>query len=162
MKKIKKLIAGVLALTGLVSLTSCGGKKANNAKYTEDGRMIITMSNFAAINDNTPVEQYLEEKYNVEIKTYGYAANYYDKLATMIASKETPDVMFINDISNWEPLARQGVLASIDLDTVKKAAPDHYNHINETNEKMWNLGKIDGNLYAIPKSMGQEYNTVVV
>ncbi len=161
MKKIKKLIAGVLALTGLVSLTSCGGKKANNAKYTEDGRMIITMSNFAAINDNTPVEQYLEEKYNVEIKTYGYAANYYDKLATMIASKETPDVMFINDISNWEPLARQGVLASIDLDTVKKAAPDHYNHINETNEKMWNLGKIDGNLYAIPKSMGQEYNTVM-
>ncbi|HIU48198.1 MAG TPA: hypothetical protein IAB04_02415, partial [Candidatus Avimonoglobus intestinipullorum] len=45
-----------------------------------------------------------------EIQAYGFGASYYDKLATMIASKEIPDVMFINDVSNWEPLAKQGVL----------------------------------------------------
>ena len=155
----KRILAVVLAGVLAASMTGCGGKK--NANVTEDGRMIITMANSVAINDNTPVEQYLEKKYNVEIKTYGFAASYYDKLATMFASKEIPDVMFINDISNWEPLAKQGVLASIDLETVKEAAPDHYNHINEKNEKMWELGKVNDKMFAIPKSMGQEYNTVI-
>ena len=159
-RNFKKSVVLMLASAMLVPLCSCGTPKSKG-EYTEDGRMIITIANSSAINDNTPVEQYLEEKYNVEIKTYGFSANYYDKLATMIASKEIPDVMFINDISNWEPLAKQGALASIDIETIKKAAPDHYNHINETNEKMWNLGKVNGELYAIPKTMGTEYNTVM-
>lgn len=160
MKNLKKIIAGMVVLATLTGITGCGTKKSETA-YTDDGRMIITIANSVAINDNTPVEQYLEKKYNVEIKAYGFGANYYDKLATMIASKEIPDVMFINDISNWEPLAKQGVLASLDMETIKKAAPNHYKHINTINEKMWNLGKIDDNLYAIPKTMGQEYNTVM-
>ena len=161
MKNFRKLVAGVVVLTTLTGMSGCGSKKDKTA-YTDDGRMIITIANSVAINDNTPVEQYLEKKYNVEIKTYGFGANYYDKLATMIASKEIPDVMFINDISNWEPLAKQGVLAPIDLKTVEEGAPDHYKHINQTNEKMWNLGKVNGQLYAIPKSMGEEYNTSVI
>lgn len=161
MKKFKKFIAISLAGVTAFSLASCG-EKEKVGEYTEDGRMVITIANSVAINDNTKVEQYLEEKYNVEIKTYGYSTSYYDKLATMFASKQSPDVMFINDISNWEPLAKQGVLAPIDLDVVKEAAPDHYNHINEKNEKMWELGKVNGTLYAIPKSMGQEYNTVMI
>lgn len=161
MKKSKRLIALTLAGATMMSMTSCGKKKTGD-EYTEDGRMIITIANSVAINDNTEVEQWLEKKYNVEIKTYGYSANYYDKLATLIASKQTPDVMMINDISNWEPLAKQGALAPIDMEVVKQAAPDHYAHINEKNEKMWELGKVDGTLYAIPKSMGEEYNTVMV
>ncbi|MBQ3038287.1 MAG: extracellular solute-binding protein [Clostridia bacterium] len=159
----KKIVSvGLAAVLAVTTLSACGNKSKKSGAYTEDGRMIITMSSNVAINDNTPVEQYLEEKYNVEIKTYGYGTSYYDKLATMFASKEIPDVMFINDISNWEPLASQGVLAPISLDTIKEAAPDHYKHINEKNEAMWELGKVNGELYAIPKSMGQEYNTVTV
>lgn len=161
MKNFRKLVAGVVVLTTLTGMSGCGSKKDKTA-YTDDGRMIITIANSVAINDNTPVEQYLEKKYNVEIKTYGFGANYYDKLATMIASKEIPDVMFINDISNWEPLAKQGVLAPIDLKTVEEGAPDHYKHINQKNEKMWNLGKVNGQLYAIPKSTGEEYNTCAI
>ena len=158
----KKRLSVFLAVVMTVTVMSGCGKKNDTAEYTEDGRMIITIAKNSAIVDNSPVEQYLEEKYNVEIKTYGYASSYYDKLATMFASKEIPDVMFINDISNWEPLVKQGVLAPISLDTVKEAAPDHYKHINEQNEKMWELGKVNGELYAIPKSMGNEYNVAVV
>lgn len=161
MKKLRKITAIALACVTLFALSSCGKTRKGDG-YTEDGRMIITIANSVAVNDNTKVEQYLEEKYNVEIKTYGFSANYYDKLATMFASKQTPDVFFINDISNWEPLAKQGILAPIDINVVKEAAPDHFKHINEKNEKMWELGKANGQLYAIPKSMGQEYNTVTV
>lgn len=159
----KKLISvGLASCLAASALSGCGSKKSSTAEYTEDGRMIITIANSVAINDNTPVEQYLEKKYNVEIKTYGYGTSYYDKLATMFASKEIPDVMFMNDISTWEPLVTQGVIAPISLDTVKEAAPDHYNHINSVNEKMWELGKVNDQLYAIPKSAGTEYNTVCV
>lgn len=156
----KKIMAGILAVSMLVPAAGCG-KKAKDTAYTEDGRMIITIANSVAINDNTKVEQYLEEKYNVEIKAYGFAASYYDKLATMIASKDIPDVMFINDVSNWEPLAKQGVLAPIDMATVEKGAPDHYQYINETDEKLWEVGKYNGQMYAIPKTMGKEYNTTM-
>ncbi len=163
MKKmnLKRGMAIALTVAMAVSLNACGKKKSNSA-YTEDGRMIITMSNTVAISDNSPVEKYLEEKYNVEIKAYGYATNYYDKIATMIAAKEVPDVMFINDMSQWQPLAKQGALATISLKTVEKGAPDHYKHINETDDKMWKLGEMNGNQYAIPKSMGEEYNTVML
>lgn len=162
MRKLYKLTSAGLSAVMLVSLLSaCGGNKKKE-NLTEDGRMIITIANSVAINDNTPVEQYLEKKYNVEIVTKGFGTSYYDKLATMFASKDIPDVMFINDISNWEPLVSQGIIAPIDIETVKEAAPDHYKHINEKNEKMWELGKKNDKLYAIPKSMGQEYNTVVV
>ena len=163
MKKInlKKVVSLVVVLALTISLCACGGKKSKSA-YTEDGRMIITIANSVAIGDNTPVEQYLEKKYNVEIKAYGYATNYTDKIATMIASKEIPDVMFINDMSQWIPLAKQGALASFDVKTVEKAAPEHYAHISEVNEKMWELGKLNGKQYAIPKSRGDEYNTVML
>ena len=163
MKNFKKVMSMGLALVMAASLLSaCGKDEQSNSPMTEDGRMIITIANSVAVNDNTLVEQYLEEKYNVEIKTYGYGASYYEKIATMFASKQIPDVMFINDISSWEPLASQGVLAPIDINTIKEAAPDHYKHINEKNEAMWQLGTKNGALYAIPKSMGTEYNTVMV
>lgn len=158
--RAKRMIAWALAAAALGAASGCG-QKAEDTAYTEDGRMIITIANSVAINDNTPVEQWLEEKYNVEIQAYGFGASYYDKLAIMIASKEIPDVMFINDVSNWEPLAKQGVLATIDLATVEKAAPDHYRHVNETNEKLWEVGKLNDTMYAIPKTMGKEYNTTV-
>lgn len=157
---MKKMLAVSLAIVMFSQLAGCGAKK-NSVDYTEDGRMIITIANSVAITDNSPVEQYLEDKYNVEIKTYGFGTNYYDKLATMFASKNIPDVMFINDISNWEPLAKQGILASFDLETVKKAAPDHWAHVNEKNDRLWELGKLNGKYYAIPKTMGEDRNTVM-
>lgn len=158
---VKRIITFGLASIMTVSLCACGGKKSNSA-YTEDGRMIITIASNVAINDNSPVERYLEEKYNVEIKAYGYATNYADKIATMIASKDIPDVMFINDMSQWQSLAKQGALATIDKKTVEEAAPDHYKHLNDVNEKIWELGKMNDKLYAIPKTMGDEYNTVML
>ncbi len=161
MKKSAKITAAILSV-GLVASVFSGCGKKNVDSKTSDGKYHITIANSVAISDNSPVEKYLENKYNVEIETKGFAANYYDKLATMFSTKDIPDVMFINDISNWEPLVSQGILAPIDINTIKEAAPNHYKHIEEKNSKLWEVGKKNDTLYAIPKSMGDEYNTVCV
>lgn len=159
-KKFDRKIAIILAAALACTMTGC--KKKESGKQTDNGKMTVTIANSVAINDDTPVEKYLEEKYNIEIKAKGFATSYYDKLATMFASKDIPDAMLINDISNWEPLANQGVISPLDINIIKEAAPDHYKHINEKNEKLWELGKKNGKLYAIPKTMGDEYNTIVL
>lgn len=159
MKKMKKMLAMALAVTMAVSLAACSEKKTGK---TEDGKMVITIANSVAISDNSPVEQYLEEKYGVEIKALGFATDYYDKMATMFASKDIPDVMFMNEKTSWEPLAQMGVLAPIDLAVVEEAAPDHFAHINSVNKGLWELGKSGDVQYAIPRSNGVENNNLMV
>ena len=157
-KKMKKLIAITLAAATMLSVTGC---KKETAK--KDGeKMVITIANSVAIAEDTPTEKYLEEKYNVEIKTLGFGTDYYDKMATLFASKDIPDVMFMNEKSNWEPLAKMGVLAPIDLAVVEEAAPDHFAHINKVNKALWVLGQSGDTQYAIPRSNGKENNNLMV
>ena len=148
-----------VVLTMAASFTGCSKKKTERA---EGEKMTITIANSVAISDNSPVEQYLEEKYNVEIKALGFATDYYDKMATMFASKDIPDVMFMNEKTNWEPLAQMGILAPIDLAVVEEAAPDHFAHINSVNKSLWELGKSGDVQYAIPRSNGVENNNLMV
>ena len=162
MKNFRKLVAGVVVLTTLTGMSGCGSKKDKTA-YTDDGRMIITIANSVAINDNTPVEQYLEKKYNVEIKTYGFGANYYDKLATMIASKDIPDVMFIVDPKKEKIAVAEAHALGIPIVAIvdTNCDPDEVDYVISGNDDAIRAVKLIASVMAnavLEGVQGEQYN----
>jgi len=99
--------------------------------------------------DNTYVQQYLEEKFNV--KFINYRAND-ENFKVKIAGGEIPDIFPHNigeaDMVNW---ARQGVIASISVDEIKQYMPNYVADVESIDPNAWDIGLVDGKNYGIPR-----------
>ena len=156
----KKLVRAVAFITvisiGAASLMACGRKEESSDKIT------IKWAGGEGVASDSEVEKYLEEKYNVNIEVISIASSYYEKLGAMIAGGNIPDVMFMNELESWQPLAKQGVFAEIDKKLVEEAAPEYVKLIDELNPKIWNICKLDNDMYTIPRYTGKEDAGAVV
>ena len=148
--------AGLLAVTA--GLAGCGGEQQES-----DNNTITWMGTSAqAVEKDSPTEQFIEEKFGVNLEIYSVTTNYYEKLSTMLASGEVPDVMFMGDPQNWQPLVDQGFLAEIPKETIEKYAPNHYQAVEESDPRIWAISTYKDANWTVPKIMGDEYGTVMI
>jgi putative aldouronate transport system substrate-binding protein len=162
MKHRNKLgLASILALSLMVGCSSGNNAPAatgntgtaTNAPGTkEEAPIEITISASTwdvPPEDNTYVQKYLEDKYNVKfINLRATDENFKLK----IASGEVPDIFPHNisevDMVNW---ARQGVIASISVDEIKQYMPKYVADVESVDPNAWDIGIVDGKSYGIPR-----------
>ena len=156
---MKKILCLALVLVMAIALCSCGNKE----ETSEQGMTISIMGKpTIPLNKDTDTERWLEEKYDVNLEIYSVTASYYEKLGTMLASGEVPDVMFINEPSSWQPLVDQDFIAEIPVEKIKKYAPRHYAAVEEVDSRIWSICSYKGKNFAMPKMMGEETDTVML
>jgi len=138
------------ANTGTNAGANGGG--ANDAPSSEEPIVIATNASTWEIptNDDNPTQQYLEEKYNVKfVNMRGTDENF----KVMVGSGEIPDIFSHNiseaDMTNW---ARQGVIASLDIEEIRQHMPSYIAHVEEINPMAWAPGNIDGDNYGVPRT----------
>ncbi len=154
MKKSTKTLSLLLTVAVAAgSMTACTKKETE--KSADD--TITWMGSYAVgVEKNSTTEKYLEEKYNVKIDAISNTTNYSQKLGAMIAAGNVPDLMFFNEPDMWVPLAKQGILAEIDIKDVEKYAPGYYKLINKLDSNLWKVCKQNGKMYTIPRYTGRE------
>lgn len=153
-------MALALALTaGLLSACSGGSNdEPNNAAGNTGGDgggeapMEISWLSFnPPTTDDTPVQKYLEEKYNVKIKNMRIdRATWNDQLNPKLAAKEIPDVFYMwsdQDIRNY---AQQGLLREIPQEKLRAAMPKYAEDVDTIASELWNSSLFDGKNYALP------------
>lgn len=133
--------------------------QVSEKKYTI--KWVGTSADRSPVEKDTPTEQYLEQRFNVEIEAFSFS-NFENQLAAMIASGNIPDVMFSFEPQYWQPLVDQGVLAEVTEDVIRKNAPNAAKLIDETDPRIWAITKYKGKNWAVPKVVGTEFNTVAV
>ncbi|MDF2671339.1 MAG: hypothetical protein K0R67_3645 [Paenibacillus sp.] len=166
MKRWKKgvplMLASVLVL-GTVTACSSGGSNGGatasptatgsaSAKPQENEKPIeITWLGFNPPDtDNSPVQQYLEKKYNIKLKNMRIdRATWREQLNVKLAGKEIPDLFFLwgDEIESY---ASQGLLAELTVADIKKALPNYSKSVDQLDPKLWNFALFNGKNYAIP------------
>ena len=156
---MKKVIAVLVCVMLAVGISGCGGKSVVDSDSTAI-RWVGTTNQPVELDSAT--QKFIEEKFNVKLDIVSITSSYYEKLGSMFASKDIPDVMFMNEQSNWQPLADQGIITAVSMDMIKEYAPNHYNDIENFNSNVWVSGMYKDRNWVIPKLIGDEYNTVAV
>ncbi|WP_339314868.1 extracellular solute-binding protein [Paenibacillus sp. FSL R10-2734] len=96
----------------------------------------------AGVVNDSPVQKYLEEKFNVKIKPVKVTD-------ASVASGEVPDIFMLGDPSNVVAYQNQGVLMSIDPNMLKEKMPEYSADIAEKS-KLFQTVTIDDQLWGIP------------
>lgn len=157
MKRIICAIVAVLLVIG--SLAGCS--KSANTGETDNKISVMGIPSVAA-DKNSETEQWLENKYGFDIEIYSVTSNYFEKLSTMLASGEVPDVMYIDEPQNWQALVDQGFLAEVPLELIEKYAPKHFAAINSVDNRIWAISSYKDANWAIPKYSQNEYSTSMI
>lgn len=101
--------------------------------------------------DDTLGEQWLEEKFNIKIKNIRLERDsWQQQLNVMLASKNIPDIFWLNNAQELRIYAQQGVLAEMPVEEIKTYLPEYASAIEEINSKFWKYSQMDGKNYAIP------------
>nr|WP_284237593.1 extracellular solute-binding protein [Paenibacillus glycanilyticus] len=96
----------------------------------------------AGVVENTQVQKWLEQKFNVKIKPVKVTD-------ASIASGDVPDIFMLGDPANVSAYQNQGVLSSIDPAMLKEQMPEYYADI-ENNSKLFQTVTFNDQLWAIP------------
>lgn|GEM_PF-922378 len=163
-RKIAMILAGVLVFALPLTMTGCGSSQggsdgtsstssveSNESNNTSNEKVKITYSAWGGAEDKATeealVEAFMAQNENIEVEYIHVDGNYEEKLQTLIAGGETPDVMAIGSAhipsfaSAFTPLDEElGADAEYISDFVKEALV------------------YDGKLYALPKRC----NTIIV
>jgi len=160
---MKRRVCFLLAFVMLLVMScGCSDKTAKKTDISSDNTFSIMGSPNYPTEKETDTEKWLEEKYGIKLEVHSVTTSYYEKLSTMLASDEIPDVMFINEPENWQPLVKQGFVAKVSKDLIKKYAPNHYNAIEAMNPNIWAISSVDGENWVVPKIMCNEYGTAMI
>jgi multiple sugar transport system substrate-binding protein len=150
MKKKVALLFTFLLVVGSV-LAGCGGSDSSgNGEKTKDGKVVlkVTVWNY----DTTPefkalFEAYEKENPNVKIEPIDIEAAQYDqKLTTMLASGDNTDVLTMKNVIGYSNYANRGQLKDMS-EYVKSLDGDKYNGTLDF------LKVEDGKTYALPYRM---------
>lgn len=158
MKKLALLLALALSLTVFALIPASAEEKPIELTYVD---------RYGEHNwDTTILFQRLEEKFNVKITRKPYASVEGTTWFTLaILSGDTP--AYISDLSPNDMVmyARQGLFKELDLDMIRKQAPEMCEWwADEWLENWADYGIVDGKLYAVPVlwSLSNHWNTVVI
>ncbi|MBB3113298.1 putative aldouronate transport system substrate-binding protein [Paenibacillus phyllosphaerae] len=95
-----------------------------------------------AVVENSPVQQWLEKKFNVKIKPVKVTD-------ASIASGEVPDLFMLGDPANVSAYQSQGVLMDIDPTMLKEKMPEYAKDVESANA-LFQTVTFDDKLWAIP------------
>ena len=147
--KILKLtalgIAGVMLCGGL---SSCGSKKtAKGEKMTIDWLMYCD----GPMDQNSPVEKYMEDLFNVDFNVWYVERSKWDELLNIrIATGEIPDVFVTTSSKSFYNYVNQDILAEVSEEKIREKAPDIAKVVDGYDPVSWEYSKVDGVNYAIP------------
>lgn len=161
MKVVKWKWMAVL-LAALLMLSACGGgnekkdegtNKENNPSEpgVEEPINLLWLSFDPPETDNTPVQKYMEERFNVKIENMRVdRSSWAEHLNIRLATKEVPDLFFL--WSNGEILeySKQGLLAELPIELIKEKMPKYAASVDELDASLWQNSVVDGKNYAIP------------
>ncbi|XEC97491.1 extracellular solute-binding protein [Paenibacillus tarimensis] len=171
MQKAKKMFSVLLVLMLVIALAACSSNSQNkgNAKKEETNTKgdssssadsssskeapieITWLSFYPPDTDDTPVQKYLEETFNVKIKNMRIdRSNWGEQLNIKLASKEIPDIFWLWGAGDIENYATQGLLAELPVDLIKEKMPQFAKSVDEVDPKLWEYGKNEGKSYGIP------------
>lgn len=127
-----------------------GNQSGNSPDAEEPIEIVISASTWEVPEeDNTYVQQYLEEKFNVKFVNLRATD---ENFKIKVSGGEIPDIFPHNisegDMVNW---ARQGVIASISVDEIKQYMPDYVADVESIDPNAWDIGLIDGKNFGIPR-----------
>lgn len=105
------------------------------------------------MKQDSDVEQAIEKKFNVKIDLVNAKM---DKINLLAASNDLPDIIRIADPKDVATLASSGMLLELPESLLQEQMPDVINSLNQVDQGLWGLTKVDGKNYAIP-----QYLTVV-
>lgn len=159
MTKWSKVLIPAILAASLLAGCSSGGNTANSGNPTKEpgtssspGATVTAASpieitwgvHFAApgVVENTPVQKWLEEKFNVKIKPVKVTD-------ASIASGEVPDIFMLGDPANVAAYQSQGVLMSIDPAMLAEQMPEYSSDI-ASKKALFQTVTLDGKLWAIP------------
>ncbi|MCU6709682.1 extracellular solute-binding protein [Paenibacillus sp. J5C_2022] len=161
MKSLQRPLSGLLSalLLGGLVMAGCSNSEKPSAEGVENGNdtteqtITIKMFNQASFNPTSPIppkqddpiRQLIEKKMNINLEMTVAPDQPLQKLNTMIASGDVPDLIFFSDRKDMIKYYQDGLLA--DLDAYLDKAPDLMNRFPQTS---WDQMKYGGKTVGIP------------
>lgn len=153
MKKLVSLLLALALVLGCVSALA----ETNLSRYTSDPAEKITIAWLAGhdtepIEEDNPVPQWLEEKFNVEFDVWFLERENYDELlTTRIIGGEIPDVFMLQDATQFAKYVKQGVVMELPLEVVQQCMPESYEWLIEYDPDCFSAVSYDGKNYGLPR-----------
>lgn len=150
-----RILSTLLALVMMLTLATFTQSSALASAQDEEAVTIsfVTIAGTQNVSENSAVQQYLEQKYNVKLMPVRIASeNMLEQLGLLIATGEMPDVMprtnYIDD------LLKHGAIGAVKKDWVAQYAPNIYAKLEELSATYgidgWEMVARDGEYYALP------------
>jgi len=160
----------IIAMIIVLVLTACNGSGSSNTSGESAGQpstansdantspaetkytFSIAANQLAPVDPNGPIIQYLEDRFNVDLQVVDVESSKYTEIMNLkFASGEIPDYFKVSGYSNLHKYVSQDILAEIPLDFLQANAPNLYRLMVEAREDVFNLAKVDGKVYALPR-----------
>lgn len=138
---MKKILATLLVSVMLLSMCAMALAEAPAIEFLTN---INVDTEGYDVNDN-PYVNYLREATGINLQIVSEATNYGQKLATVMASGEYPDMLMILDRDMLMMYAEQGLL--LELNGYIDATENLKSGVRDVS---WNLTTSDGIIYAVP------------
>ncbi len=101
--------------------------------------------------DDTPVQKYLEERFNVKIENMRVdRTSWTEHLNIRLATGEIPDLFFLWSQGEILDYSNQGLLSELPIDLIKEKMPKYAASVDEMDPAIWDLAVVDGKNFAIP------------
>ncbi|MDO5416350.1 MAG: extracellular solute-binding protein [Lachnospiraceae bacterium] len=106
----------------------------------------------AEIDDDAEVVKYIEEKFNIDLKSwYVDSKNYWENVNVRFAGGEMPDVLRIDNASQLGTLVEGGIIAEIPIETIRKYAPNYAKAMDDADDgSYWTTLLYNGKNYGMP------------
>ncbi|MBD2847517.1 extracellular solute-binding protein [Paenibacillus sp. IB182496] len=171
MSKPKTLVAKLALVLAILMLAAACANAEKNTNETNEGNppadessnpsggssqdeepiQISWLSWNGPEGDDSPVQQYLEERFNVKIKNVRLErAQWQQQLNIKLAAKEIPDVFWLWSSEEIDMYAKQGVLAELPVDLIKEKMPRYSEDVDQGDPNLWKYALVEGESYAIP------------
>ena len=126
-----------------------------NDEYYDDPSKKYTIewlgANIFEVPEDAPIKKWMEEKYNVQFNLWFIDPKNKAELFNLkLASNEIPDIWMEQNRTEVARLAKQGIIAEVPEEVIRKYAPEHSACLDKIGPVTWFYNKIDGKNFAIP------------
>lgn len=152
-RKVSLLLAGLMMVSAVVSLTACGSKKSEENSGGSDTIRYIVYSSGGVLDDSDRIESAVnkivqeELGFSVDMEFLGYN-DYGQKLGLYMGSNENFDMCYTGSILTgltYADRASEGYFMDI-TEMLPEYAPELYESMSE---EVWDAAKIDGKIYGV-------------
>lgn len=133
------------------SNTTSSTPSASGSPQAEEPVSLLWLSFDGPESDDTPVQKFLEERFNVKIENMRVdRTSWREHLNIRLATKEIPDLFFLWSGDEILEYSNQGMLAELPLELIKEKMPKYAASVDELSPALWNTTVVDGKNFAIP------------